>query len=573
MRRIVAVVVACGALAACGGSDGADSARHLDPRSDAVVVLDLDYESPNWKQVKRLYARAVQEGGVDAGEFTPPTLDGALGVLASAAGLSFADDVRPLLGGTLQIGVRTEPAPPLPAGTRDLLERFDSNATRFKGGHSLYFDFDGKPLDEQAVEAALLEQDKRQPSTTLTAVYRVEDADALEHLLAKLRGQGLESKPIEGIDGARRLGEGVGVLGGDTIVAVLADDEEQADALLRRRLEASGDGPGLPDLGESFLAAHIAPSALGAWLDRDALQRALASTAGRALRGADVRLALDQEAARATARVDFDGLAAEELLLPGPGPLALPPGEGVSSASANQSLTTVFLARLARELYPDSRFVRRVERLEAREGLRFEDAVLRQFSGPSFSVLRPGRDGTLEFGARSTLRDPAAMRALLDRIAPDLPGILEGLQGLGTTGLTSLLLVAPDAPLTPAAFALLAGVDVRKLAAGGSEQLYEITGLNGGAPPDRVVYGLVGDAFVVASSAELAREVAAMRSEPAQEAGTRIRVDVAALLERAGDWLDEDEIRAVRALVAAAEGSASAKDGDIVGEVEVRWAR
>ncbi len=147
-----------------------------------------------------------------------------------------------------------------------------------------------------------------------------------------------------------------------------------------------------------------------------------------------MRLQLDEDAAKATARVDFEGLGAEELPLPGPGPLALAPGEGVSSASADQSRTTVFLARLARELYPDSRFVRRVERLEAREGLRFEDAVLRQFSGPSLSVLRPGRDGTFEFGARSTLRDPAAMRALLDRIAPDLPGILEGLQGWARPG-------------------------------------------------------------------------------------------------------------------------------------------
>ena len=36
--------------------------------------------------------------------------------------------------------------------------------------------------------------------------------------------------------------------------------------------------------------------------------------------------------------------------------------------------------------------MRRVERLEAREGLRFEEEVLRQFSGPSFTVLRPGPD-------------------------------------------------------------------------------------------------------------------------------------------------------------------------------------
>ena len=112
-----------------------------------------------------------------------------------------------------------------------------------------------------------------------------------------------------------------------------------------------------------------------------------------------MRLRLDEEALRATGRVDFDGLPADELPLPGPGPLALPDGEGIASASANQSLTTVFLARLARELYPDSRFVRRVERLEAREGLKFEDAVLRQFSGPSFSVLRPAKTARSRSGA------------------------------------------------------------------------------------------------------------------------------------------------------------------------------
>jgi hypothetical protein len=529
---IVAAVAVCVACVACGDSDGAESARYLDPRSDAVVAIDLDYASTNWQQVKRVYARAVQQGGLDAGDFTPPTLDAALNVLVSPVGLSFAEDIRPLLGGTLQVGVRTE-----------------------------------------AGDAALREQDASQPSTAVTAVYRVADADALKRVFGKLRDQGLELKPIAGIDGARRLGKGVGVLGDDTIVAVLAEDEDQADGLLRERLQSTGSGPALPDLGESFVAARVARTLLGAWLDREELRRALASTAGRALRGAEVRLKLDQQAARATARVDFDGLAADELPLPGKGPLALPSGEGISSASADQSRTTVFLAHLARELYPESRFVRRVERLEAREGLRFEDAVLRQFSGPSVSVLRPGRDGTPAFAARSTVRDPAAMRALLDRIAPDLPGILEGLQGLGATGLMSLLLVAPDAPLTPAAFGLLAAVDVRKLAATGAEQLYEVTGLADGVAPDRVVYGLIGDAFVVASSAELAREIAGMRTAPAQEAATRVRVDFPALLDRAGGWLGESWTRALRALVKSADASASAEGGDVVGQADVRWVR
>jgi hypothetical protein len=573
----VALVVIAVATASCGDSgSGAASARYLDPRSDAVIAVDVDYDGENWQQVKRLYARAIQEGGLDAGEFTPPTLDGALGLLAASSGLSFPDDIRPLLGGELQIGVRTEPAAPLSASARDLLERLDPDATRFDGGAPRYFDFDGEPLDAAQVEAAQREQDTREPAIFATVVYRVEDAEALERVLGKLRGQGLESQPIQGIDDARRLGDGVAVVGGDTIVVVLGDDADDADRLLRERLTADGEGPELPDLGEDLVAARLAPTLLGAWLDRDELQRALASTAGRAVRGAALRLRLEDDAARASARVDFEGLSPDELPLPASGPLALPSGEALASASADQSLTTVFLARFARELFPDSRFVRRVERLEEQEGVRFEDEVLRQFAGPSFTVLRPAADGDTAFAARSTLRDPEAMRALLDRIAPALPGILEGLQGLGASGLAGLLFVAPDAPLTPGAFGLLAAVDVARLPGPDSEQLYEVRGLDprGFRPgPDRVVYGLVGDAFVVASSPELAREVATMATEPAPEAATRIRADIPALVERAEAVLTEDEIRAVRALLEGAEASASAQDGDIVGEAELRWPR
>lgn len=584
MRRfavLAALVGACLTSAGCGDAEsGGESARHLDPRSDAVLALDLDYDGGNWQQIKRLYARAVQEGDLDAGSFTPPTLDGALGAAASSAGLSFADDVRPLLGGTLWLGVRVEPAEPLSAAARDVIERLDPDATRFDEANGVqYIGRDGKPLrgvSRAEVEAALREQDSRRPSTTLTAVYRVEDAEALTRVLDKLRGQGLESRPIEGIEGARRLAQGLAVVGGDTLVGVVADDDDESDRLLRERLGAPGEGPELPAIEDDFVAARAAPTLLGAWLDREELGRALGSSAGRALRGAEARLRLEQDAARATARVDFDGLAPDELPLAGPGPLALPRGEGIASASANQSLTTVFLARLARELYPDSRFVRRVERLEREEGLRFDDEVLRQFSGPSFTVLRPTGRGDTEFGARSTLRDPAAMRELLVKIAPGLPGILEGLQGLGSFGLAGLLFVAPDAPLTPAAFGLLAAVRVNRLAGGASEELYEVRGLDSGGfrpGPDSVVYGLIGDAFVVASSAELAREVAAMPTEPAGEAATRLEVDVAALLERSAAQLGEEEAGVARALLDGAEASASARDGDIAGEAELRWAR
>ena len=215
----------------------------------------------------------------------------------------------------------------------------------------------------------------------------------------------------------------------------------------------------------------------------------------------------------------------------GAGPaLPCPPARASPARPPNQSLTTVFLARLARELYPESRFVRRVERLEAREGLRFEDEVLRQFSGPSFTVLRPAAT------ARSRSA-PAPACAIRPRCARCWTASRRtsressrACRASARPGLTSLLLIAPDAPLTPGAFGLLAAVDVRRLAGSATEQLYEVSGLDtGGARPgpDRVTYGLIGDAFVVASSAELAREVATMQPKPAEEAGTRLRADVA----------------------------------------------
>ena len=92
----------------------------------------------------------------------------------------------------------------------------------------------------------------------------------------------MKSRPIEGIDDAQQLGTGVAVLGGDTLVAVLADDEEQSNALLRQRLEATGDGPELPELGDDLVAARLTPAVLGAWLDREELRaRSRATRAGR----------------------------------------------------------------------------------------------------------------------------------------------------------------------------------------------------------------------------------------------------------------------------------------------------
>ena len=423
MRRIVGVVLVCLAVAGCGG-DGdskkaaAAAARQLDPGSELVAAVDVDYGDANWQQVKRLYARAVQQGGIDFGEITPPTLDGALTALASSAGLSFADDVRPLLKGTLLIGVDIEPAPPLSVRSRRILERVDRTRSGYDRAGEIYYDRQGhriRDVSRRRIQRALDEQSSREPKYEFTAVFRTADPKALRKVLGKLRDQGLEAEPMPGVKGAKRLASWLALVGQDTLVGALGPggDDDSSERLLRERLAGAGKGPAVPQLGDDFLALRVTPQLLGAWLDRDELSRALASAPGKALRGAQARVRLDRAAGQATARVDFEGLEDDALPLPGPGGLALPRGQGIASASANQSLTTVFLARLARELWPDSRFVRRVERLERKQGLRFEDEVLRQFSGPSFTITRPRRDGGVDFAARSTLRDPAAMAQLL----------------------------------------------------------------------------------------------------------------------------------------------------------------
>ena len=151
--------------------------------------------------------------------------------------------------------------------------------------------------------------------------------------------------------------------------------------------------------------------------------------------------------------------------------------------------------------------------------------------------------GSRRFAARSCVRDPDRMRRLLPRLRPHLPAILSGLQGLGDEGLLGLLLIAPDAPLTPGA--LLAQIGVRPVGGGDEEELlYEISGLRDDvrdpvaqAGPDSLVFGLIGDAFVVASDRAMARRAAAVETETLdREAGSAIRVPLDRLLAaREGD--------------------------------------
>jgi hypothetical protein len=313
-------------------------------------------------------------------------------------------------------------------------------------------------------------------------------------------------------EAARRLHLGKVAVDGDTVLFADAY-EENADlldeAIARRK---AGDG---------FDPAEFA-RALGDDAGDDAVLQLYASpefvtgfASGadlpwlNALRSAAASLTLGSDAIEGSLRIrtDPDGLGEEDLPLEtGDETPEAPDVEGaINGANRNQSRTTVFLAQLARSAYPDSRFVREVEALEADLGISFEDEVLRQFDGPSASIAYA--DG--RFGAVSEVDDPDRMRELLPRLAPRLPAVLRGLQGLGDEALIALLLFAPDAPLVPGALPLLeAGIEVRRI----DDDLYEIFGLDEGDQPfggaGTIVFGMIGDRFVVGTNVERARAAA-----------------------------------------------------------------
>jgi hypothetical protein len=166
----------------------------------------------------------------------------------------------------------------------------------------------------------------------------------------------------------------------------------------------------------------------------------------------------------------------------------------IVGGNRNQSFTTAFLFRLAEIAFPNSRFVEDVQALERDFKIDFVKEVLRQFNGPSASAV--SIDGKT-FAARSAVRDPEALKALLPRLAPHLPKLVVGLQGLQSQGELFLFLLAPD-------ILALQGSEITVTRAG---DLWRVTGLTGEGP-DQLYFGVLGDVFVVASDPGLAHRVA-----------------------------------------------------------------
>ncbi len=505
--RLLALVVLAVVLGGCGSSgdtgsgSAGDALAYLPADAATILLFSTDVESEQWEQfdehiLRRLLAEeSDRELSLD--EYADKTF--------REVGLDWQDDVKPLLGNDIAIGVSGDPLSFFGGdGEASLVAALDT-----RGGNV-----------EEVLEKADLQPQGEVSGATL---YRYEDQD----------------EPAVAVEDG---------------VLVVADDEKVLREALSRR--DSGDG-----LDEGTVQEELAD------LPTDSLLRGFGTLEGLAeqeqLRrfanvgffdvletwAAAVRFDEDELNADVALRLDEEQVEEDDLpVVSGEAsPEIVPRETEISGGNLNQSQTTAFLLRTVQAAYPNSRFVRAVDAMDEDLGISFEEEILRQFNGPSASYVSP--DGRT-FAARSEVRDPEALRELLPRIAPHLPALVEGLQGLQSEGMALLFLLAPDAP----AAAPMQGVKVDPPTS--PDGLYRISGLTGDGPAE-LHLGLIGDVFVVASDEQRAREIATADTEPAegaQGAGV-LRADLAKISRDLGDFLFLFPLDEGKELVASLEAS------------------
>jgi hypothetical protein len=506
MRRLAGAVAIVCLAAGCGGqSSGSalDGALGYFPRdAGSVFAVSTDLDGEQWRAFDEKLAPDLFDGR---------NLEEALRETIEELGseqdpLSWERDVESLLGNELVVGT--------PSG-RPI-------ATRATGG-------DDAPL---------------------LAALDANDGGKLRELAERF---GLEKTgEANGAELYGSSGESFAAIEGDVLV-VAENERTLEEALARRdgneRLTEDDFEAGLAGLSDDSLVHGYGD--LSRALDTADLARlrelewfaALTTFGASAGFDEDKRLRLD-----AFVNTDADGLAEEDLPLAAgdESPSIITSDTEVSGASRDQSQTTVFLLRAVRAAFPDSDFVRDVATVERELDIDFEKEVLEQFSGPSASLLSP--DGS--FAARSEVADPERMSRTLRRLYPNLGKLVQDLDALRTEGLSILLLLAPDAPVSTS---VLGDSPVRVRPVQGERDLYRISNLpqpdpSVGVPPEanfppEIWFGLIDGVFVVASSEERAREIA--RRTPSERldgvTGASVtRAELGPHRRRIADFLDFD---------------------------------
>jgi hypothetical protein len=471
---MVAVVASgCGSSRDAGSGSAGDALAYLPADAATVLLVSTDVDGEQWQRLDENVYRQLDDADRSR------SVEGDAQAAAKEIGLSWQDDIKPLLGNDIAIGISGDPISLL--GGEGEVSFVAALETR------------GRNLEEVLEKADLRPQDEANGAK----LYGLADSD--EQVFA------IEDRVLIYAEDEKRLLEALarrdsgGGLDEGRVQEELMD--LPSDSLLRGfgTLEGLADQEPFPRFADVGFLEILETWAAAVRFEQDELN-------------AELAVRLDEEQVE---EEDLPVASGEE------SPEIVPRETEISGGNLNQSQTTAFLLRAVQAAYPDSRFVRAVDALDEDLGISFEEEILRQFNGPSASYVSP--DGRT-FAARSEVRDPEALRELLPRIAPHLPALVEGLQGLQSEGMALLFLLAPDAP----AAAPMHGVKVDPPET--PDGLYRISGLTGDGPAE-LHLGLIGDVFVVASDERRAREIAAADTEPAegaQGAGV-LRADLATL--------------------------------------------
>lgn len=448
-------------VAGCGGGSGGEPGSldgtlgYFPEDAGIVIVVNTDLDSDQLERLDRKIIRPENEG---------EGLEDLLREVVEDARLSWDEDVKPLLGNPLVIG--TQSSVEL-TGISAAIQTRDAGKLR-----ALAEKFPGASSEGEAHGAQLYVADGE-------IAFAVED----DYLII-----------------AQNL---------DTLNRAL-EQHDQDDGLTEAKLEES-----LPEAAdEALLRARgdirTIEDFFGLSREVPEVERLFTLPWFSALRTVGVAASFPDDEhllVHASLNTDSGELSEDDLPLATgeESPEVVSRADEIVSANRDQSRTTVFLLRAAQAAFPNSRFIQAVEELEQDLGVDFEDEILRQFDGPSASAL--SFDGR-SFAARSAVRDPDTLREQLRVLAPRLPDLVQGLEGLRSQGLALLLLLAPDAI---ASTQPLQGVQVELPQ--GPDDLYHVSGLTGDGPSD-LYFGLVGDVFVIASDEERAFAIAEESTEP-----------------------------------------------------------